>query len=475
MGSGFNDEPGPRGLDVTQELAIDPRPAPARGEAAPLEEVLDHVLQKFTPGATLPGEHPGLADFARNLRNDIPHHLLDRQLRSLSHAGFLRGALVVLAADLRQRPRPARALLLSRELLDAIDPALGIEVARALLTLPEVEGSRLEIGSTYTQIHMLLADVLHERGEPGQALRHFEAVLAADIDNPRALRGWRSCVRVLEQRGLSTHSNNRGLVVLDGLAEVELSRGFNLERYDLGRPLGRGRHAVVYQAHDRRTGRDVAIKRLLGDGKGRHSRVIEARFFAEARTLAGVRSPYVISLLDVVPQQRFIVLSLCRGGNLRHALRRQLIGPSDLPRVGTQLLAALRAVHAVQAIHRDIKPVNILVRQAKPGSAIALADFGLALRNTSGPTTQVGTLRYMAPELRTGRAQPSAMTDRVSAGIVLLELALYPQPLPDAFDKLEDFDPSEAVPDGLPDNWSSVLRMLLARDPAKRRQPIISK
>ena len=148
------------------------------------------------------------------------------------------------------------------------------------------------------------------------------------------------------------------------------------------RPLGRGRHAVVYQAFDRRVGREVAIKRLVADTRDDaargEARVLGARFFAEARTLARVRSPHVVALLDVQPTHRFIALSLCRGGNLRVAMRRRLLGPDDLPRVGAELQAALRAVHAAGAVHRDIKPANILVREAREGSPIALADFGLA-------------------------------------------------------------------------------------------------
>src|SRR5690606_16595674 len=139
---------------------------------------------------------------------------------------------------------------------------------------------------------------------------------------------------------------------LEGLDATELVAGLGVDRYELGRPLGRGRHAVVYQAYDRRVGRDVAIKRLVGDGSD--GRLVGARFFAEARTLARVRSPHVIALLDVQPAHRFVALGLCRGGNLRVALRKRLLGPADLPRVGHQITAALRAVHAAGAVHRDI-------------------------------------------------------------------------------------------------------------------------
>jgi serine/threonine protein kinase len=277
---------------------------------------------------------------------------------------------------------------------------------------------------------------------------------------------------------------SRGLALIDGLEELELHHGFGSERYELGRPLGRGRHAVVYQAYDRHVGREVAIKRLLDpDARqdGMPGRVLESRFFSEARTLARVRSPYVVALLDVVPKHRFIALDLCRGGNLRLAMRRGLVSPADLDPIGRQLRAALEAVHAVGAVHRDVKPANILVRTPRRGSPLALADFGLAAWPVapgappgSGPGTgagpNAGTLRYLAPELRQGGARATPRTDRFSAGVVLLELARTPAPLPDVFDRLDaDFDAAAHVPDDLPAPWNRTIRSLLSSDPEARR------
>ena len=260
----------------------------------------------------------------------------------------------------------------------------------------------------------------------------------------------------------------------------------------------------MYQAFDRRVGREVAIKRLVAENRDDaargEARVIGARFFAEARTLARVRSPHVVALLDVQPTHRFIALSLCRGGNLRVAMRRRLLGPADLPRVGAELQAALRAVHAAGAVHRDIKPANILVREAREASPIALADFGLA-QGSRGAGGHAGTLRYLAPELRsaapvgplgqvpraslapsptansaaptsaTTSARPTATpaSDIFSAGVVLLELALAPGPLPAPFDHVaSDFDAAALVPEGLPDGWTPRLRAMLAQDPDAR-------
>nr|WP_255216587.1 serine/threonine-protein kinase [Pseudenhygromyxa sp. WMMC2535] len=323
----------------------------------------------------------------------------------------------------------------------------------------------------------MLAEHFAESGAIHDALRHFEAVLAVDVDHPRALRGWSDSVRELERRGLSTEHRSRGLSLLDGLEELELAGGVGLERYELGRPLGRGRHAVVYEAYDRRVGRSVALKRLLGDearNDGVPARLVEARFFAEAETLAKVRSPHVVALLDVQPRHRFVALELCRGGNLRLAMRRRLLTRANLESVATQLRLALRAVHAAGAVHRDVKPANILVREAWTGSPVALADFGLAIdtsRDRQGP--RAGTLRYLAPEIKAGAdAQPP--TDLYAAGVVLLELAIAPKPLPRAFDRLDaGFDPralfDDLLPPELDPSWRERIAALLDPDP-KRRQ-----
>ncbi|MCA9652243.1 MAG: hypothetical protein KC501_20180, partial [Myxococcales bacterium] len=304
------------------ELAGDP-------EDVPLHGALDEVIASFSDGATRPDELPALRRFADELvRAPSPVTALP-MLRALSHDGYLRGALVVLAGALRQRPDPELSLALARELLDAIDPALGVRIARAVLARSDVQASDRRLDGPFVAGNLLLGEALLEGGDPGAALRHFEAVLSVDVDHARALRGWSSAVRALEARGIAAEHRSRGLALLDGLDELELRHAFGSERYELGRPLGRGRHAVVYEAYDRHVGRKVAIKRLLQPDARRGDlpeRVLQSRFFAEALTLARVRSPFVVALLDVQPRHRFIALELCRGGNLRLALRRGLVG-----------------------------------------------------------------------------------------------------------------------------------------------------
>lgn len=452
---------------------------PATAGETPLRAATRAIVARFAEGAASPDDLPALAELVEAIEANAGLPSLDQRLRELSHAGYLRGAIVVIADHLARVPRLDLALRLASELLDALAPELGVALARAILgepTLALLDGpARLERSALEVSTHLLLAEHLLELGELDDALRHFEAVLAIDVDHLRALRGWSTCAQAFERRGRIVEHRSRGLSLLDGLEALELAGGAGLERYELGRPLGRGRHAVVYEAYDRRVGRSVALKRLLGDDARNDAvpaRVIEARFFAEAKTLARVRSPHVVALLDAAPRHRFVVLELCRGGNLRLAIRRGLIGPGDLARVADQLRKALAAVHVTGAVHRDVKPANILVREARVGSPIALADFGLAV-GTSGRASQeprAGTLRYLAPELKAG-GEATPASDAFGAGMVLLELAIAPAPLPGEFDRLDaNFDPRTRLDDRLGPGHPhrELLERLLDPDPERR-------
>jgi len=440
----------------------------------PLWGVAEEVVQRFGEGATRPDELPELAALVHDLTTGTPIDVIESELRALSHAGYLRGALVAMASSLRERPRSDVAMAIARELMDALALELGVRLCRAALALPEVDQARWTPGGAFTTGNLLLGESLLEAGDAAGALRHFEAVLSVDVDHPRARSGFSEAALALERQGIAPEHRSRGLALLDGLEDLELSEALGGDRYELSRPLGRGRHAVVYEAYDRHVGRSVAIKRLLEPDANRGAvpvRVLERRFFSEARTLARVRSPYVVGLLDAQPRRRFIAMDLCRGGNLRLALRRGLVDRADLSRLGHQLGAALKAVHAAGMVHRDVKPANILVRRRGRGSPVALADFGLAVGTgpeRAGPNA--GTLRYLAPELRAGSgARATEASDRFSAGVVLLELASAPSPLPPLFDRLDDsLDARDLVPEDLPPPWPERLRRLLSPDPEQR-------
>jgi serine/threonine protein kinase len=96
--------------------------------------------------------------------------------------------------------------------------------------------------------------------------------------------------------------------------------------------------------------------------------------------------------------------------------------PRDAIARAVELLSTLAAVHARGVVHGDVKPANLLFRDAGDDSELVLGDFGLAQLVGDGDEARAarGTLAYMAPEQRRGQLAPAA--DVYAAGVILVEL-----------------------------------------------------
>ncbi|WP_320774919.1 serine/threonine-protein kinase [Streptomyces sp. CRN 30] len=204
------------------------------------------------------------------------------------------------------------------------------------------------------------------------------------------------------------------------------------DRYELIEQLGRGGMGTVWRAHDRVLERDVAAKELhvLTDGDEEH-RTWLRRALREARVAARVPHPHVVGVHDLVDHEGrlWIVMELVEGPSLAQSIERD--GPWDAARVatlGVQLLGALDAVHAVGALHRDVKPPNVLLR--RDGGAV-LTDFGIAALDDGEFLTQpgevAGSADYMAPERVTG-GDVGPASDLFSLGATLATAATGQSP-----------------------------------------------
>ncbi|WP_428267004.1 protein kinase domain-containing protein [Haliangium sp.] len=292
--------------------------------------------------------------------------------------------------------------------------------------------SRIEAHATYA--HYLLGEHYRRQGDERRALRHYEAVLARDVTYPN--------VRERVERLRRARGQDVAAVVGETIAGSMAGTGG--ARYTLVRELGRGATGVVYLARDGELTRDVAIK-LLHPHLAAASRADAcARFFREARTIASLRHPNIVAVLDLDEQARRIVMELGAGGTLRQVLRER--GPRPLLRAlerHAQILSALAASHRRGIVHRDLKPGNLMFRRDPdaPGAEIMLGDFGVAhLPDAAGatgaqaaearkPAEAVGTLAYMAPEQRRG-APADPRSDLYSAAVVLFEMLTGTVPWP---------------------------------------------
>ncbi|MEN1885424.1 serine/threonine-protein kinase [Streptomyces mirabilis] len=167
----------------------------------------------------------------------------------------------------------------------------------------------------------------------------------------------------------------------------------------------------VWRATDEMLDRQVAVKEMRIDGLDpEDTRTRRERTLREARATARIDHPNVVRIYDVVDQgeRLWIVMELVAGRSLEQLVIED--GPLDPPtaaRIGLELVAALRQVHAGGVLHRDIKPGNVLVERR--GHRVVLTDFGIAALQDAEALTMVGMLvgspDYMAPERVSGRPQ----------------------------------------------------------------------
>ncbi|MDX3226301.1 serine/threonine-protein kinase [Streptomyces sp. ME19-01-6] len=178
-------------------------------------------------------------------------------------------------------------------------------------------------------------------------------------------------------------------------------------RYLLLDRLGRGGMGTVWRARDQVLEREIAVKELhiFTDGGEEHRRLLR-RAVREARTVARVPHPHVVGVHDLVEHEDrlWIVMELIDGPSLVRLLADDgPLPPRRAAALGLQLLGALEAVHAAGALHRDVKPANVLLR--RDGSAV-LTDFGIAILDDGEFLTTtgelVGSADFMAPERLNG-------------------------------------------------------------------------
>jgi eukaryotic-like serine/threonine-protein kinase len=193
-------------------------------------------------------------------------------------------------------------------------------------------------------------------------------------------------------------------------------------RYRLLDLVGEGGMGVVWRAHDRTLGRDVAIKLLrpLVASEPQQRR----RFEREARTLAGLANEHIVRVHDYVDDgaQAFLVMEYVDGRNLADTTFARL--PLDVGEAAWYLAPvaeALAYAHAKGVVHRDLTPANILVEDET--GRVVTTDFGLArVARSGGSLTTVGMLvgtpEYWSPEQALGRDTGTA-TDLYALGCIL--------------------------------------------------------
>ncbi len=210
-----------------------------------------------------------------------------------------------------------------------------------------------------------------------------------------------------------------------------------MDRYALMARLGTGAFAGVYMALDRNMfNRPVAVKVLHPhhefDSASAQRFLREIKF---ASRLHGLDRERLVQILDQGlcevqdPPLLFFVMEYIPGPTLRQLLDRGRFPWATAVTLAYELCLALQALHGHEIVHRDIKPENCIL-VAEKSHHIKLLDLGIAkvISNSEAtgdtPLTRtnvaVGTLRYMAPEQRSG-TNYDHRADLYAVGVILYE------------------------------------------------------
>ncbi|AKF03583.1 serine/threonine-protein kinase [Sandaracinus amylolyticus] len=194
------------------------------------------------------------------------------------------------------------------------------------------------------------------------------------------------------------------------------------DRFELIERAGEGGMGEVWKALDHETGSLVALKRLRGTGRE------QARFEREARLLEQVRHPALVAHVahGIDDGRPYLAMSWIEGESLAARLARAPLSLGDTLQLARRVASALAALHAVGAVHRDVKPANVMLPHGRAQDAVLL-DLGIARERDAPLVTAtnliLGTIGYLSPEQARSEQHVDARADVFSLGCVLFECA----------------------------------------------------
>ncbi len=260
--------------------------------------------------------------------------------------------------------------------------------------------------------------------------------------------------------------------------------------YDIVRLLGTGGMGMVFEATQRTTGRQVALKlmrtNIVSTGALR-------RFEHEVRMLARLHHQGIAQIYEAGAQdgpvgpQPYFAMELVEGPPLTEYAEANQLGVRERLSLFVSICRAVEYAHRRGIIHRDLKPSNILVDR---DGAPRILDFGVA-RTTDTETSDasavatrtgqlLGTLAYMSPErCLSGTDALDTRSDVYSLGVVLYELLTTRLPydleglgIPAAARRLQEQDPvpPSTIRRELAGDIETILLKVLEKDPDRRYQ-----
>ena len=261
--------------------------------------------------------------------------------------------------------------------------------------------------------------------------------------------------------------------------------GRTLSHYHITAAIGAGGMAEVYRANDTKLGRDVALKVLSAEMAHDPDRL--ARFQREARSVAALNHPHIVTIFSVEEANgvHFLTMELVEGQSLERLIPACGLPVERIVEIASALADALTAAHEKGIVHRDLKPANVM---RTDDGRVKVLDFGLAKdvrADRSSDATQtfagqtamgvvMGTPAYMSPEQVAGRVLDHR-TDIFSLGVILYEMASGRRPFEGASSAelasaiLRDTPrPLSELRADLPEELGLLIQSCLEKDPQDR-------
>ena len=259
------------------------------------------------------------------------------------------------------------------------------------------------------------------------------------------------------------------------------SHGLIVGKYVILDRIGSGSMGRVYKAHHQLMGRVVALK-IIAPEIVTNERVV-ARFRREMRLVGRLDHPNVVRAFDADQSNQilYIVMEFVAGKSLGQRLKEGVLPPVEAVGYAAQAALGLAHAHTMGIVHRDVKPSNLLVNEAKQ---LKVLDLGLGVlmegdehsNFATADGVAVGTVDYMSPEQACGR-DVDGRSDLFSLGCALYHLIAGRQAFPGAtpIERLGERINNRPTPitdhrPDLPPSLVQVLDKLMATKPSDRYQ-----
>ena len=264
-------------------------------------------------------------------------------------------------------------------------------------------------------------------------------------------------------------------------SERELIQKFEqVTGYQILEKLGEGASGIVYKVKKPEETQPVAAKILL------RNQSVSARegFRNEAALLATLNHPHIVRIRGFGASEEIIFYTMDLG---EETLEAKIKNEGALPletvtRMGRQLAEALKYMHSLDIIHRDVKPSNVIWRGK---NQVQLTDFSLAaggeeeVRTFSEQDQVVGTPAYMSPEQARGdpleTVEEQKSSDVYSLGATLYALSTGSRPFKgnDPYQILEqvkahNLTPPREVRPQISEDLEAIILKAMNPDPKER-------